>query len=681
MNKLPLFLLLSSFALFGQNSDKACDLITKINKLIKKEHFKPKPIDDSLSVYVFDSFINTMDSERNIFLKTEYEALTKHRLLLDNYILRKDCSFFEDFVSTYKKALLRTKASIEKIDKEKFDYALKSDTIRFTKDEVAFYVKENDVDRVWRKRLRYDVLEDISKMSTKLDSLKQNFSTFEKASRTKIFETNLCKISSILDSSEGIEEYLHNTFYSIYCSYFDPHTTYFSYDDKSSFFSSLSTDTYSLGLYVSLNENEEIIVDEVVPGGPAAQTNKIDKEDQIIKVTNGLNESYWVSCVAMKTIGDIFFSDTYKNVELTLRKKDGTVYDVQLEKQIMKADQNTVYSFVVEKEARLGYIKIPSFYSDFDGNNATGCADDVAREVIKLQEDKIDGLVIDLQYNGGGSMDEAIKLSGMFIDQGPISFLLNNKNKQTVVNDYNPGSLYNGPIIILINGYTASASEFFAAVMQDYNRAVIMGTTSLGKATMQTVIPLGKVEQDFVKVTIEKFYRVTGKSHQKIGITPDLIVPTLFDTLVSRESSYKTALNNDIIFPKAKFSPYANTIYPPAVERSKVRVENDSLFKEISNVNDRINIVYKAPKAPLVVDFENVFEYTHSSDKIWEDIKVITERVNDVEISNNSYDEKIIANDIFQKEINEFKLKSLRTNPYIEESVRLIKDVDGILKQ
>ncbi|MBC8644769.1 hypothetical protein H9W95_14075 [Flavobacterium lindanitolerans] len=215
MNRILLFLLFIPFVSHSQDSGKSCDVLIKINKLIQHEHFNPKPVDDSLSVYVFETLMNELDTDKNIFLKTEYDYLSKYKFKLDDYIAGNDCSFFEDFSKTYKKALERSKTAIEKLQKEKLDYNT-NDTVRFTKKNFPFYVKAEDVSKVFAKRLRFDILEDIAKTSKNYDSLKQNFASLEKKSREKIFETALCKITNRLDSKEGIEKNIRNSFFTLF---------------------------------------------------------------------------------------------------------------------------------------------------------------------------------------------------------------------------------------------------------------------------------------------------------------------------------------------------------------------------------------------------------------------------------------------------------------------------------
>jgi len=676
MRKFSLFLFLTTFSLFGQNSARTCELLSKINALIQHEHFHPKPVDDSLSVYVFDTFIDALDENRNLFTKLEYEKLSKHRLNIDNYILQNDCSFMNDFASMYQFALERKKNSIEKIRTEPLEYNGK-DTVRFSKKRFPFELESNDFERVWKKRMKFDILEDISKISSNLDSLEQNFSKLEPIAKAKIFENTLCKIKNTLESKNGIGSALQNDLLNIFCTYFDPHTNYFSQDAKSSFMSSLTTSNLSLGLNVTLNEKEEMIIDEIVPGGPAARSKKFEKDDVILKVANNKGDSYLVSCASLEKIGELIFSDSNEEIELTIQKKNGNILDVILKKQVMKATANAVTSFIVEKGIKTGYISIPNFYSDFDGFSIQGCANDVYNEILKLKQDNIQGLVIDLRDNGGGSMEEAIKLAGLFIDYGPLSVVVNSKKKQTVLKDYNRGSAYYGPIIIMINGNSASASEFFTGAMQDYNRAIVVGSTSLGKASMQTIVPLDNKQQDFVKLTLEKFYRVSGESNQIKGIVPDIAFPILLDSIVPRESSYKTALKYDQIHSKARFYPFRKDYYPKIMEQSHSRTKYNTLFNEIITTNKDINALYNGDKAPLVITFKNVFNDVHEIDSIWKKVKKIATTETVCTIYNNSYDSEKLKSDEYLREINSYKIKDLKTNPYIEEAVDILNDINN----
>jgi carboxyl-terminal processing protease len=673
MKSISLVLFLTTFTLFSQNSVKTCEILSKINALIQKEHFKPKPIDDTLSVYVFDTFMDNLDLNRNLFTKKEYTQLSKYRLQLDDCILQNDCSFMNDFVGAYQLALERKKKILEKIKNETFDYNSK-DTLRFSKKNFPFDLDESDIEKVWIKRLKYDIMEDISKISKNLDSLKQHFTTLEKTSKTKLVESNLCKISSILNSSKGIEYDLQNVFLNIFCNYFDPHSNYFSLDAKTSFMTSLSSSGLSIGIEINVNDKEEIFVADIVPGSPAALSKKIDKDDVILKISNTKGEEYLVSCTPIEKIAELIYSDSSLEIELTIQKKNGTILSVPLRKRILKSTENNVYSYVAEKETRIGYINIPSFYADYDGINGQGCAYDVVMELAKLKDENIQGLVIDLQDNGGGSMEEAVKLAGIFIEIGPVSILVNNKNKQTVLKNQIPGIAYNGPIVILINGNSASASEFFTAAMQDYNRAIVIGSNSLGKASMQTILPLDKNQQEFVKLTIEKFYRITGESNQIKGITPDVSLPILFDSLIPREKSFKTALISDTITTKAKYKPFPKYFLQKTIELSNQRTKNNARFNEIVAANKEVNAIYNNPKKMLLMTFENVFNDMHSIDSLWKKIKKIATTETDCSILNTAYDLENIKSDKFLQDMNSIKMTDLKSNPYLAEAITILND-------
>ena len=680
MKKLSLTFLLTTFSLFGQNDAKTCETLSKINALLQREHYQPKPIDDSLSVFVFDGFLDALDSNRNLFTKIEYKKLCEHRLQLDNYILQNNCSFMNDFVAIYTLALNRKKKVLEKIQKDSFDYT-SNDSVKFSKKKFPFDLVATDLERVWKKRIRYDILEDISKSSTNLDSLNQNFLALEKTTKTKLFDANLCQVNSILETKDRIASDLQNTFMNLFCTYFDPHSNYFSLAAKSSFMSGLSTSSLSLGLNVGFNDKEEIIVQEIVPGGPAAKTNKFDKNDIILKVSDTKGTTYTVSCSSIEKIGELIFSDSNTDIELTIQKKNAAIVTVFLRKQILKATDNAVYSYIAEKESKIGYINIPSFYSNFDGNTVQGCADDVAKEIVKLQKDNIKGLVIDLQNNGGGSIQEAIKLAGMFIDIGPLSVLVDSKDQQTILKDYNRGSVYSGPLVLLMNGNSASASEFFAAAIQDYNRGIIIGSTSLGKASMQAILPLDKNNQeDFVKVTIEKFYRITGDSNQIKGIVPDIMLPVLFDSINPREGSYKTALKNDVIITKARFSPLPKTYFPQLTALSHTRVKENIRFNEINVANQQINALYNNPKKPTRLVLKDVFDDVHKIDSLWEKVKKIIDSESNFTLSNTTYDLEKLKFDTFQQDSNTYKIENLKNSPYLEEAIAILNDYTTLTK-
>jgi carboxyl-terminal processing protease len=673
MKKIIAFAYLLSLSMAAQNHEKACDIFSKVNSVLQERHIQPKPIDDSLSVYVFETVMDGLDDNRTIFLKEDADLLSMHKYKIDDYIRDKQCAFFNDFIATYKKALERNKGYIEEISKGALTFYT-NDTIVYSRQVFPYHKDPARIKKYLRKKIAYDIFEDIAKLSTNKDSLRNQLGALGPAAKARIIDAHMCRINALINPAQGFEASMYSKFFSAFCTYFDPHSEYFNYNDKASFMSSIATENYSLGLYVSQNEKEEIVVEDVVPGGPAYKTKKIAKGDKLLKLAAN-NQEYTVSCASLETIGNIVLSDTYRNVELTFRKNDGTVYSVDLEKKIMKAEDHSVYSFVLGDTTPVGYIKIPSFYTELDDFGTRGCADDVAKELAKLKKDNIKSLIIDLQYNGGGSMDEVIRLASMFIDSGPVALIAGKNGSVNVIKDYYRGTSYNGPLVVLVNGFSASASEFFAGVMQDYNRALIAGSATLGKATMQTILPLKGSEEDFVKVTIDKFYRVTGKSSQYTGIEPDSKMPVYFDEFLPKESTMPMAIKNDSIDVQLKLRKAPADAIKKAAALSRNRTGQSDDFNRIKGMNTKISALYKIEKPAMAVTFDNVFDDVHSMDAIWKEINEAAEKEFTIKVSNTGGASKLAPADDFQQNINEQKIKALKADAYINEALQIATDL------
>ncbi|MCC9019418.1 MULTISPECIES: S41 family peptidase [Flavobacterium] len=674
MKKIALVLILTTNILFSQSGNPTCEIVNKINAVIQEEHIRPKPVDDSLSIFVFDNLINELDPSRNIFFKTEYDEMAKkYRTNLDDFILSNDCSFLADITSKYKESLLRTKKVLEKIQTEPIDYS-KTDTIRFYKKSFPFYLKKENLEKVWLKKIRYQILDEIAELSDNLDSIKVNFQSIELKSKKLILSNEICRINTLLETNIRQEE----KFYNFFCNYFDPHSAYFSDDSKTSFVASLSKEHLSLGMTVNLNEKNEIIVAEVDPNGPAYQTGQVKKGDQIISISNQ-KETLQVSCASLESISTLILSESNKSITLTLKRNSGKSFDVYIEKKVMKDEENSVFSFIIGKESKIGYIKIPSFYADLEGNSRKGCADDVAREVIKLERDNIKGLVIDLIDNGGGSMEEAIKLAGMFIDYGPLSIVVDRNQGKSIINDPYKGLIYKGPIVILVNSNTASASEFFSSILQDYNRALLLGSTTLGKATMQTILSLDETKNtDFLKITINKFYRVTGKSHQYIGVKPDVILPEFYENVYQRESNFPTAIKNDSITPSLKFKPYVKrALIDKLAQTSTTRLADNYFFNNIKEINQKIDKLINTPKAEIPMTLDAVFKQKKVVNSLWTEITTFNDENNPLDVYNSTVNQFLLGVYPNDKTINQYQIDNLKTNPYLNEAVNVINEFNA----
>ena len=670
MKKILLVALLVGGHLIAQNNASPCKILSKINALIQQEHVQPKPVDDSLSVFIFDNLINDLDSGRNLFYKSEYDSLSKnYRLQIDNLVQKEDCQFIATFEDIYQKALLRNKSLLEKLNKDSLNFNT-PDTIRMYKKAFPVYMTEKEFEKIWRKKIRFDVLNEVAASSKNLDSIRINLKSLTNYYKEIAIQNELCKVSAQLKKTSTIPEKV----FGFFCTYFDPHTNYFSVNSKSNFVSSLSKEKLSLGFLVSLNEKNQIIIDEIDPNGPAFKNGKLKKGDQIISIANE-QETLKVTCASLEEIGDLIVSDANKIITLTIKRKGEKNFNVTLEKEVLKDEQNSVYSYLVEDKNKIGYIKIPSFYTNFESKDNNGCANDVATEIVKLQNDDIDGLVIDLMDNGGGSMEEAIKLAGLFVHHGPISIVVDKSQKQQIIQDPYRGYLYKGPVIILVNGNTASASEFFATILQDYNRAMVIGSSTLGKATMQTILPIDSNEENFVKVTINKFYRITGKSHQSIGVLPDVQVPILYESIIQKERDYPTAFKNDVLPTSISFTPYVkNKLIHHLTKNSQKRVTASSYFNNVVSMNKRIDELIKNPKTIIPMQIETVFEEQKIVTNLWESINSFKDESISLNVKNSSFNESLLKVYPPERAFKETQILALKNNHYLNEAIQIIND-------
>ncbi len=669
-NLLQLVLLLPLLAL-SQKEKNPCETLASINALIQENHYSPKPIDDSLSVYVFKTFLSRLDEENRLFIEPEINELKKHEYQIDDYINGHDCAFIHDFYTVYSKSITRYSAIIASLKNE--DFPLSSDEkVVFSRKAFPYASDETELKHLYKKRILFNILREVAELSTNKDSLAANFEALATANKLKVFDRYECKTESYQMS----EDEFNAAFYSVFCSYFDPHTEYFSENDKAEFFSTVSSDNLTFGLYVSLSEKDELTVDDILTGSSAYFSDKINIGDQLLKIKYKDTE-YEIACASMKKVEEIITSKEYKTAIFTFRKKSGEIYNVRLVKKVLKDYQNNVYSFKLKAaKSTFGYIKIPSFYSTFE-NGKSSITHDVVKEIYKLEEDKIDGLIIDVENNGGGSMEEAVQLSGLFINDGPLAIMNNNKNDKEIIPDSILGTIYNGPMVIMINGFSASASEFFTNAMQDYNRAIVIGNKSLGKATMQRIFPLNENNDEFLKLTLEKFYRLTGKSNQYDGITPDVEIPLLFDKQMPRENSYDTALKNDEIHG-LKYNYIENGIYADAIAASKKRITENTDAIEIVDLNTKINPLYDADLPPVVLQFSSVFDNVNQINTLWKEIKKETEKVYPINVELNAADIKIQKKDDFMKTNTNERIKNIRQNFHILEATNILYDVNNL---
>src|SRR6185503_19716744 len=368
-------------------------------------------------------------------------------------------------------------------------------------------------------------------------------------------------------------------------------------------------------------------------------------------------------------------------LELTVKKANGQVRSVQLRKEKMDgADEDIVKSFLLNGVKKIGYVSLPGFYTEWENEGGSSCANDVAKEIVKLKKENIHGLILDLRFNGGGSLAEALDLAGIFIEEGPLSLIKEKNGKIITLKDPNRGTIYDGPLLVLVNGQSASASEVVAASLQDYNRALIAGSATFGKATAQQVFPLQSgtsvvtKENGYAKITLEKLYRVTGKATQRNGVIPDIPIPDIFDKLTYREKDMPFSLVDDTVKRNAYYKPLAQLPVSLVSVKSATRINGDKNFLQIVSIQKELAEETNHTQ-PVSLKWDEVEkELKKEIAEGLQQAKPGTTIVTAYKADNHGYDKSRLGNDELFSLINKHWIKRLENDIYIEEAYRILND-------
>lgn len=626
-------LLLIGQNIFSQESN-FCENLISVNQLIQENHYAPKVVDDSLAVYVFYTYIDKLDEDQLIFTQTELDSLKKHRLLIDNYILNKDCSFIAAFQKTYINSLNTSRDILNSMNIIDLDFSGR-DTIYYTSDKYTFAKNYNEKQKLWQQKIEREA---IYHFLDKADST----SVFEKSVSdyaALAIKNELCKIDEkLLDSN--LNKNLEDTFLDVFCSYFDPHTNYFNNSDKSYFDESLRDDYLSLGIYFNKTDQGIITISDIKPGSAAWKEKTVAIGDEILNITaNG--QTINMDCISLENLYTFIYNPAFLTFDIEFRKKEtNTIGQLTLTKQKIPVNENTITSYIITGSQKIGYIKLPSFYTSesFGG----GCANDIARELLSLKPQGIEGLILDLRDNGGGSLQEATDLVGLFIDRGPVAIIKTSNNHKEVKKDYNRGVIFSKPMVVLVNESSASASEYVTAALQDHKRAYVVGYPTFGKGSGQSVFPVNqeRPEDGFVKITIEKLYRITGGTWQKDGVIPDFPLPNVLKGFGYRENGFDNVLASDSVVKNIHFKLPKPTKNETLKKLSSARLESNEKTKLSETLNEDIQYYFDTHKTtPLTLT--SIKERKDFFDTVWKKIENFNNNHTYYSIENTALDAKL----------------------------------------
>ncbi|MEZ4857744.1 MAG: carboxy terminal-processing peptidase [Flavobacteriaceae bacterium] len=673
-----LFIIFSSFS-FSQEEEPIffCQQIEKLNQIIAQEHFSPKPIDDSLSVGVYTLFLKNLNEQYWFFHKEDMELFEKDKFQLDTYFLEKNCTFINPYISIYSKRITQTIAYLETLKNEPLHYQ-GTDTINFSDRPKERYFKDlKDSQKSWNKKVRFKILSKLIEEDTLLSTLETNFIKLESDLKDKVINDQICLLNEILNQEGGVDRFIKETFLNAIANYQDPNTQFFNSSDKDYFDTSLSANQLSFGVYSDKNKSGEIEIIYIAPGSVAHKDGTLEEGD-IIKNLFSVSTQYNLDtfCISNNDIAYFLNDSKNKQVAFKIKKKDGAIKEVQLTKGLIKSPENLTRGYVIKGAKNMGYINIPSFYTDLESPNGLGVANDVAKELYKLEKENISGLIIDLRFNGGGSIKEVADLTGMFINRGPISIFKGRNNETFTYKDNTKGALFTKPIVIIMNAFSASASEFFAAAMQDYGRAIVVGAPSFGKASSQVILPLSHaVNMGYCKITIQRFYRINGNTNQTTGVIPDVIFPSLYDDIEVREKYLDYVLPNDTIAVAVPYKKSQIKWLDDIVKNSNERVSNNVHFNFIKQTNQRIRKEYFDIDRGYPLTLKNVYEDITNYNSIWSQMNTHFENKNThIEAANTKAVEALIQYNEDEKTVNRDILKNIAEDIFIEEAFTILID-------
>ncbi|MCW3078782.1 carboxy terminal-processing peptidase [Segetibacter sp.] len=660
-------------------------ILTTLGTIIEQNHYNPKAINDNFSQQIFKKFLESIDPDKNIFLQADVNSLKKYETSIDDEIHGATMQFVPAVDALYSKRMQEVMSFYKELLARPFDFNANEEIVIDGK-KLNFAANESQRKEVWKKKIKFltlerytDLLDQREKNKDKKDFVVKTNAELEKEAREKvgkIMDKNFERIRLKFNADDRF-----NIFINTITSYMDPHSDYFPPVEKRMFDEQMSGKFYGIG--ASLKEEEgNIKVASLLTGSPAWKSGEIQVGDIVMKVGQGKDEPAELTGLAVEDAVKIIRGNKGTEVRLTLKKPDGSLKLVPIIRDEIVQDEVYVRSAIVNGKQKIGYIFLPDFYADYEKPDGHRCSSDVAKEIQKLKAEGVDGIVMDLRNNGGGYLPEVVEMVGLFIQDGPIVQVKDREGKATVLRDNDKSVAYTGPLTVLINEFSASASEIFAAAIQDYGRGVIIGSTSsYGKGTVQRNIPFGRpldlftgrTEFGAIKLTLQKFYRINGGSTQLRGVTPDIVLPDEYEYLKFREKDNENALPWDEI-EKTTFNKWqgdwnVNEVKAKSAERIKNNVNFNLINSNalwLSKQNDKIYSLnldkYKTEQKAL----RATVKQNDSLAKLTVELPFEGLKADEAKYNNVDKD---------KGERYKNWLKNLKTDIYINEAANVIKDM------
>jgi carboxyl-terminal processing protease len=672
-----------------------------VMKTINTGHFSPKAMDDTFSARVYNKLVKEFDYDKLFFTQQDIKMLSSFQYKIDDQIKENSIEFFDSLDATFLKRIKNSEKYYGQLLKTPFSYTaneelgLNADKEPYAKDETALAER-------WREYLKYRSLAKYVELKKDQDKKREN-----KDSANAKYKTDAEMEAQAREDTKKYYDRLFTRYkkwkdderFTAYINAIteteDPHTSYFPPADKSDFDVSMSGSFVGIGARLS-PENDKVTVSSIITGSPSWKQGELKAGDEITKVAQGDAPPVDVGGFELNDVVKLIRGPKGSIVKLTVKRLDGSTKVVPIKRDVIEIDETFAKSAIIKtKEGSVGYISLPEFYADFNHTSGRNCSTDVAEEVRKLKDAGVTGIILDLRNNGGGSLGDVVDMAGLFTGRGPVVQVKSNHAAPSVLPAPGGATLYTGPMAIMVNENSASASEILAAAMQDYKRAVIVGATTYGKGTVQKMVDVDQMVDPMtrlrmlndtegaqgksigaVKLTMEKFYRVNGGSTQLKGVTPDIAIPDFYDGYDDEdlgERHNKSALPWDVI-PAAAYKP-TNSVgnLQQLASLSKSRIAANPTFKVIQENSE----YFKKRKDENIVSL-NETKYRKDQEEVNARSKKMEELQKKavlLELTNPKEDLTKINQDTSSVSKNKDWLKNLSKDIYISETVNIINDL------
>ncbi|MDB3967937.1 carboxy terminal-processing peptidase [Flavobacteriaceae bacterium] len=688
------FILLSGFVygitLKKENPNKDKLLLEIISYVLDRGHFDPKDINDKFSENVYMSYLENIDGQHRFFLKSDINAFNSYRYLIDDEIKNTQVEFFNLSFEKLMERMAQVEGFYKSLLETPFDFSIK-DEINLDFKKASYANNLIELRAKWRKRLKLNALERFtSKKDEEAQKLKKDV-TYVMKTDNELEEKAREIISENMDAFfEGYNDLNRKNWFSIYINsivlQFDPHTSYLAPSEKDRFDASMSGEFEGIGARLQ-KRNQEVKIVEVISGGPVWRDELLEIGDIILKVAQPNKEAVDISGMRLDDSIKLIKGPKGTQVILTIKRVDGAIEDVKVTRDVVILEETYARSSLITNDKEFfGLIELPKFYINFQDYNQRNAATDVKKELEQLKQKNVKGIILDLRNNGGGSLKTVVEMAGYFIKEGPVVQVKSTGGKKEVLKDIDPSIVWDGPLVILVNEFSASASEIIAAALQDYKRAIILGSKqTFGKGTVQNVFDLNRMitggtygDLGALKVTTDKFYRINGRSTQLEGVKSDIVFPNRYSYVDMGEKDQDNPLAWDSITP-AFYKPFEGmNNYEYSLSRSKQRIKDNPFITLIDEQalwikKQQENYIYS-------LDFTS-YKATRQSNKTY------SERFKKLGEYESSLEFQWLPEARLEVEVNDDLIikrkrwqKSLKKDIYISEAIEILKDLSTQLR-